>query len=101
MTHYFLKLIPPRPTFAQDLTPDEAALMQAHAGYWHGMMERGLAAAFGLVGDPAGAYGVGIIEIEDGADVHALAAQDPTILANAGFKYEIHQMPRAVTRARR
>jgi hypothetical protein len=29
--HFSFKLIPPRPTFPADITPDEAALMQQHS----------------------------------------------------------------------
>lgn len=32
--HYFFKLIPPRPSFPGDITPDESALMERHAVYW-------------------------------------------------------------------
>ncbi len=28
--YYALKLIPPRPTFAQDMTPEERNIMQQH-----------------------------------------------------------------------
>ena len=31
--HYFFKLIPPRPTFHQDITETEAALMNEHSAY--------------------------------------------------------------------
>jgi hypothetical protein len=98
MTHYFFRLIPPRPTFAQDLTETEAQLMQAHAVYWRGLLERGQAVAFGLVADPQMAYGVAVVELDDDADPHAIAAKDPTILADAGFSMEVFLMPRAVVR---
>ena len=68
MKTYFLKLLPPRPTFAQDMTPAEAKLMQAHGAYWSGLMAQGIAVVFGVVGDPQVPYGVGIIELADEAD---------------------------------
>src|SRR5581483_8090481 len=49
MNYYLLKLLPPRPTFVQDMTPAEAKLMQEHGVYWRGLMARGYATAFGLV----------------------------------------------------
>jgi hypothetical protein len=98
MAHFFLKLIPPRPSFAQDLTQTEAKLMQAHAVYWRGLLEKRVAVVYGLVGDPGGAYGIGVVELGDGGDPVALAAGDPTIKADVGFRYEIFPMPRAVSR---
>jgi hypothetical protein len=98
MKYFFCKLIPPRRDFVQTITPAEGQLMQEHGAYWKGMMDRGLVAAFGLVGDPKGAYGVGILTLDDDGDAQALTADDPTIRANAGFSYEIYPMPRAVTR---
>lgn len=96
--HYFFKLVPPRPTFALDLTPDEAAAMQAHAGYWRGMLDDGQVVVFGLVGDPAGPFGIAVADLPDGVDPHALAAADPAIGANVGLRYEIHPMPLATVR---
>ena len=97
MKHYFYRLVPPRPTFAQTMTPVEAQLMQDHGTYWRGLMGRRLAVVFGLVSDPAGAYGIGVAELEDDADPHALANDDPTIKANVGFHFDIHPI-RAVVR---
>ena len=99
MKYFFCKLHPPRPDFVQTITPQEERLMQAHGAYWKAMMDRGLVAAFGLVGDPKGAYGVGILTLDDESDPHALTSEDPTMQARAGFAYEIHPMPRAVTRS--
>ena len=98
MAYFFLKLVPPRPTFALDLTEAEAKLMQQHAVYWRGLLEIRVAIGYVLVGDPRGAYGIGVVELDDKTDPHTLAAGDPTIKANAGFRYEIFPMPRAVTR---
>jgi len=98
MKHYFWRLIPPRPSFAQDMTQAEAKLMQDHALYWRGLMARGQAVVFGLVSAPGGAYGVGVVELGDDVDPHTLADDEPTIKAGVGFRFEIHPM-RAVTRS--
>jgi hypothetical protein len=98
MKTYFLKLLPPRPTFAQDMTAAEAKLMQAHGAYWSGLMAQGIAVVFGVVGDPQVPYGVGIVELPDDADPGALTRDDPVIKADAGLSYEILPMPRAVAR---
>jgi len=98
MKKYFLcKLIPPRPTFAQDMTDAEAKLMQQHVAYWKGLMDRGLVIVFGPVADPRGAYGVAILELEE-EDANALGMNDPTIKANVGFHFEVHPMDRTVLR---
>ena len=39
--YYAVKLVPRRPTFAQDMTPEEREIMMAHSIYWRGMMAKG------------------------------------------------------------
>ncbi len=97
MKYYFCKLLPPRPTFMQDMTDAERALMIEHAGYWRERMSQGLVVAFGPVADPRGGYGVGILQLPDDADVDEFKLGDPTIKANQGFSYEVALMPRLVT----
>ncbi len=98
MKYFFCKLLPPRANFVQSMTPDEGLLMQEHAAYWRGLMDRGLVAVFGPVADPAGAYGVGILTLPEEGDARALTSDDPTIKANVGFSYQIFPMPTAVTK---
>lgn len=98
MKHFFLKLNPPRPTFAMTMTDAERQLMQAHVVYWQGLTQKGLVVAFGPVADPAGGYGVAIVELPDDADAEALGAGDPTIQADVGFRYDVHPMPRVILR---
>jgi uncharacterized protein len=71
-------------------------MMQAHFGYWMGLMDKGLVVAFGPVMRDSESFGMGIMQLEDGMDPAALAAQDPAITANAGLSYEIGLMPRGV-----
>jgi uncharacterized protein len=66
------KLVPPRATFVQDMTEAEGKPMEEHAIYWKGLIDRGIAIVFGLVLDPKGPWGVGIVEAADEPDVHAL-----------------------------
>ena len=91
--HFFFRLHPPRPDFATTLSAEEGAAMQAHGVYWTGLMERGRAVVFGLVGDPAGPYGVAIANLPDDVDPRAVADADPAIRAAIGLRYEIHPMP--------
>jgi uncharacterized protein YciI len=87
--YFFLKLNPPRPTFAQDLNDDEKSIMQQHAAYWKSMMDKGLTVVYGPVMDPKGAYGIGIIEADSQQEVEGFIANDP---ANGLNQYEFYPM---------
>lgn len=89
--HFVFKLIPPRPTFAQDMTEEETNIMKHHVVYWTDMADRGIALIFGPVLDPKGAYGLGIIEVENEDEVHTLAADDPAVKSGLG-RMEIYPM---------
>lgn len=94
MKTYFCKLYGPRKTFPQDMTEGEAQAMQRHAAYWRERMEKGAVVAFGPVADPAGTYGMLILEVEDEPQARALLDADPVIQAKIGFRFEMHPMPR-------
>jgi uncharacterized protein YciI len=77
---YFLyRLIPPRTTFPADITADEAAVMARHADYWAAELARGTVVVFGPVADPAGVWGLGVLEAPDLGAAQALVAADPAI----------------------
>ena len=46
MAHFFLKLIPPRPSFPFDITAEERAIMAAHAVYLKGIFITGKLLAY-------------------------------------------------------
>ena len=92
MPHYFCKLKPPRTTFIADMTPDELLLMRAHREYWTPRVEIGVVVAMGPVADPAGGYGVAIIEAASEAALEAMQTADPVIASGSGFAYENHLM---------
>lgn len=96
MNYFLYRLDTPRATFPADITPAERQLMQEHASYWRGLMNRGLVVAFGPVADPKGSYGIAIIQLQDGSNANDLGANDPVIKANAGFSFEVHPMPSVV-----
>jgi uncharacterized protein len=79
--HFFFRLIAPRPTFAADMTGEERALMKQHAEYVRTFFEGGQVLAYGPVLDPSGAFGVALLEVNDEAEAHKFAKEDPTILA--------------------
>lgn len=87
--HFALKLIPCRPTFSQDMTPEERAIMQQHVVYWKGFMDKGLVLVFGPVIDPKGTYGLGIIEAENEEQVNSFIENDPASKINT---YEFFPM---------
>jgi uncharacterized protein YndB with AHSA1/START domain len=95
---FLCRLLPPRPSFIQDMTAEELAVMQAHAAYWRGHLKTGAVIVFGPVADPKGSWGMGVVRATGEAEVHAFEAQDPVILSGRGFRYEILPMPNAVFR---
>lgn len=70
--------------------------MGDHVVYWTGLAEKGTAIVFGPVADPKGVWGVGILEVEDEAEVQALTANDPVMRSALGATYEILPMLRVV-----
>jgi uncharacterized protein YciI len=100
MNYFLYKLNSPRPTFPADMAPAEAEFMRAHVAYWSGLMDQGMVIAFGPVADPAGSYGMAILRLTEAADASALGAGDPAIVANAGFSFEVHSMPRLMFAAK-
>ncbi|MDP4265270.1 MAG: YciI family protein [Bacteroidota bacterium] len=87
--YYSLRLLPPRPSFAQDMSAEEKAIMQKHSAYWRELMQQGKVIVFGPVLDPKGVYGLGIIAANDDEEVKAFMAGDP---ANGLNRYEWHPM---------
>jgi uncharacterized protein YciI len=89
--HFFLRLIPPRPTFALDMTEQERALMLQHRNYVHGFFESGAVLAYGPVLDPEGSYGMGLLEMNDLTEAERFAEGDPTVKAGMN-RYTISAM---------
>ncbi len=96
--HYVYKLVAPRPTFAADMTDVEAAVMAEHATYWSALVAEGRVVAFGPVLDPAGVWGLAVVEAGSEADVATIGSQDPAVTSQMA-SFEVHPMPGAVVRA--
>jgi uncharacterized protein len=77
--HFVLKLIPPRPTFAEDMTEKERNIMKQHAAYWKDKADQGIALVYGPVIDPKGTYGLGIIEVDNEDQALTFTADDPSV----------------------
>jgi uncharacterized protein YciI len=98
MQQFLIKLIPPRKTFADDMTPDEQALMHKHFLYWKDLCDKGTAIVVGPVFDPKeGAWGLGIVDVETEADAHAIGSNDPVVLGGV-LTFEIAPMRAALIR---
>ena len=93
--HFVVRLIPPRPTFAADMTDEESAIMAAHGAYWRGLMNRGIALLFGPVLDPAGVWGLGVLEARDQDEAREIAVEDPAIKSGLN-RAEIHEIAAVV-----
>lgn len=81
MPFFFLKLHPPRPTFAHDMSADERALMLQHVAYMKDWFTRGKVLVYGPVLDPESSFGMAVMDATDEAEVQQLIAGDPTIQA--------------------
>jgi uncharacterized protein len=92
--HYFLKLNPPRASFALDMNDEERAVMVRHVAYWAPYVDDGTVIVLGPVMDPKGGFGVAVLAVDSDEQLRRLVDADP---ANGLNWYEIHPM-RAVTR---
>jgi uncharacterized protein YndB with AHSA1/START domain len=94
---YFLcKLLPPRPSFAMDMTAAEREVMGKHVVYWTGLLAEGKAIVFGPVADPEGGFGVGVVRVADEAELRRIQEGDPARLSGMGFRQEATPMLQAV-----
>ena len=98
MTLYLYKLVPPRPTFAYDMTDSEAAVMERHFAYWQRRLAAGEALVYGPVADPAGAWGLAIIRAESEETARAAVAADPAVADGLGTS-QVFELPDAVAAA--
>jgi len=71
--------------------------MGRHAEYLTTLLKDGSGVAFGPVFDPAGVFGLGIIEAADESEARALTDADPVVVAGIG-RYEIFPMRLSITR---
>jgi uncharacterized protein YciI len=91
--HFVIYLNPCRPDFAHTMSEKERDIMKQHIEYWKSYTEKGIMLVFGPVMDPAGVYGMGILEVDSEAQLLALLKNDPAAAINT---YE-HFPMRAVT----
>jgi hypothetical protein len=90
-SRFLYKLIPPRPTFVQDMTEFERKIMQEHAVYWKGLIVDGIAVVFGLVLDPLGPWGVGIVDVANESVARAIGTNDPAV-KEGSLTFQVYPM---------
>jgi uncharacterized protein len=76
---FLYRLLPPRPTFAQDMSSAEADVMRRHVAYWQDLLNRHVALAFGPVLDPEDPWGLGLLDLEDEPAAREIGEGDPAV----------------------
>jgi uncharacterized protein len=79
MSTFVLRLIAPRPNFAQTLTDSEREVMTRHAAHWGPYLDRGDMVVFGPVLTDEDSYGLAVVETDDEQTLRSFAAQDPVV----------------------
>ncbi len=95
--HYVVRLIPPRPTFDQDMSEEERAVMAAHAAYYEELMKTGRIVVYGPVRDSTGAWGLGVMHGDSEDEVRTITGADPAVVAGL-MRAELGTMPVAIVR---
>jgi uncharacterized protein YciI len=91
MKMWFVRLIPPRPTFDKNMTEAEQKLMEQHFLYWKDLFEKGVCLFGGPVLDPKGVYGVLAIRAANEVEARSLATADPSVKAGVN-RIEVAEM---------
>jgi uncharacterized protein YciI len=99
MPTFVLRLIAPRPDFAQTITDAEMEIMGRHAAHWSPYVERGDMVVFGPVLTENDSYGLAIVETDDEQAVREFAAQDPVVTTGTA-RFEFGQLARGTVRER-
>jgi len=88
MPTFVLRLIAPRPNFAETLTDSEREIMNRHAAHWRPYLERGDMVAFGPILTDEDSYGLAVVETDDEQALREFAAQDPVVTTGtAAFEF--------------
>ena len=99
MATYVLRLIAPRPDFAQTLTDAEREVMGRHAAHWAPYVERGDMVVFGPILSEGGSYGLAVVESDDEQSLREFAAADPVVTSGTAV-FEFGQMAAGHVRGR-
>jgi uncharacterized protein YciI len=99
MPTFVLRLIAPRPNFAQTITDSEREIMSSHAAHWGPYLERGDMVVFGPVLTDEDSYGLAVVETDDEQELREFAAQDPVVTTGTAT-FEIGRMATGHVRER-
>ena len=99
MPTFVLRLIAPRPDFAQTITDAELEIMGRHAAHWSPYLERGDMVIFGPVLTDDDSYGLAVVDTEDEDALRKFAAQDPAVTTGTA-RFEFGQLARGTVRER-
>jgi uncharacterized protein YciI len=95
---YVYRFVSRKPDLPVSMTEHEAAAVRhEHVAYWKALLDKGTAVAFGPVLDPAGAWGIAIVEADSPEEAESIRAADPVIRENLS-KIDIYPMPDAFVR---
>ena len=88
MPTFVLRLLPPRPRFAQTMTDPEREIMNRHAAHWQPYVDRGELVVFGPILTEDDSYGLAVVETDDEQALRAFAAEDPVVTSGtAAFEF--------------
>ena len=79
MPTFVLRLIAPRPNFAQTMTDAEREIMNRHAAHWRPYLERGDMVVFGPILTEDDSYGLAVVETDDEESLRDFAVEDPVV----------------------
>ena len=99
MATFVLRLIAPRPNFAQTITDAEREIMASHAAYWRPYLDRGDMVIFGPVLTDDDSYGLAVVETDDEQALRDFAAQDPVVTSGTAV-FEFGRLAQGTVRER-
>ena len=99
MPTFVLRLIAPRPNFAQTMTGAERKIMNRHAAHWRPYLERGNMVVFGPILTEDDSYGLAVVETDDEQVLRDFAAQDPVVTTGTAA-FELGRMAAGYVRGR-
>jgi len=99
MATFVLRLIAPRPDFAQTLTESEREIMNRHAAHWRPYLDRGDMVVFGPILTDDDSYGLAVVETDDEHALREFAADDPVVTTGTAA-FEFGRMAAGTVRGR-
>jgi len=99
MATFVLRLIAPRPNFAQTLTDAEREIMGSHAAHWRPYLERGDMVVFGPVLTEDDSYGLAVVDTDDEQALREFAARDPVVTSGTAA-FELGRLAAGTVRER-